>query len=608
MNHVTMLPSGCRKTLIKCAVIAITFLVLYAIFITVFHKKNTYTQNYAGNKPNKQQLWDLTKDLTKVVELTSDTPNVHKYAKNALARAVNLLRELGDEAYSPAAHLARTGSGQNRKDVCPEKYLGTSADYPWFEKGRVLTNCTNAPPFPSVISILLNGFDYVDDSQIVLVLREIYATYPRLTVHLAVAKKVVIPEEVKLDIHQHILGKNSASNDVWNGLVEKATTDYVLVGRRIERFQWYALLERLVRVVSELGVDAVGGALRTPDGHWSMGCQQTRLRNYTLTYRDGYHMSSNSCAYCDYISSPFVSRTSTLRVVKFKMASPETVFRDYFLRLHRDRKSIMSCPDAMFYVLANNETALSLHKQWIPLIQTYVLNEVNLADNRKMSFSCTEAKSSCVSKAGVIQPVCCVKVLAKAVIDVMDICTNLGVFCHLDGGTQLGAIKFNGILPWEADADLSYVVRQNVSFWDHREQFTKLGYALELMSPGNKCRRFDPNNKHCNHFLVAVPGWRFELWGATPKDITDFQDKHHLQATKVYFGGRWLNANISPGLTSRNRYGYEVLRHAEHWRTLRGKSSWMVYKPASFLKCPRPGQHYCLDQYTADGNMDFING
>ncbi|KAI0228259.1 hypothetical protein LSAT2_021263 [Lamellibrachia satsuma] len=489
--------------------------------------------------------------------------------------------------------------------VCPEKYLGTIADYPWFEKGRVLTNCTNARPFPRVISILLNGFDYADERQIFVVLREIYATYPLLTVHLAVHENIVIPEEVTLNVLQHIFGK-SAANDVWNGLVEKATTDYVLVGRRIERFQWYALLERMVRVVSELGVDAVGGALRTPDGHWSMGCQQTRLRNYTLTYKDGYHVSTNSCAYCDYIPSPFVSRTSTLRTVKFKMASPDTVFHDYFLRLQKDRKLVMSCPDAMFYVLANNESATLLQKQWIPMVQTYALNHVNLADGRQMSFTCSEAKTIVSSIGGIIKPVCAIETLLKAIHDTMDICQKIGIFCYLDGGTTVGAIKFNGILPWEHDADITYEPSKNFTLVDHRYEFKKLGYKLSLKYP-EKCQ-FDVNNFQCGHCDLDIPHWRMGLWnGARPRLMIDVLRENRIESTKLLFGGRWLNVPINPALSMRSRYGYELLKHAEHWITLGYSTSWLPYHGGTFQKCPRPGSHMCLDlQYPADGNMDFI--
>ena len=573
---------------------------------------NTYTDPPMKTLPGKYKthLQNIAIHLSKVVESTWRTPEAQIEARNALKLTQAALAEFVIELSLTTVANATKGSPQNKTGkplvVCPEKYLGTNIDYPWFEKARVLTNCTNAPPFPSILSILLNGFDYSDQSQLVVILREIYATYPRLTVHLAVAEKIVIPEEVKLDVHQHIFGQNPASNDIWNGLAEKATTDYVLVGRRIERFQWYALLERMVRVLSELGVDAVGGSLRTPDGHWSMGCHQTRLRNYTLTYRDGYLISRKSCVYCDYIPSPFVSRTSILRTVQFKMTSTNTVFHDYFLRLQKDRKLVMSCPDAMFYVLANNKSMSSLHKQWIPMIQKYAINHVNLADGTRLSFSCKEAKTSFSWAGGVIVPVCAVESLLKGILDAMDICRKIGLFCHLDGGTTLGAMKFNGILPWERDADLSYVTSKNITFWEHRDEFTKLGYKLSLKYP-EKCRKFDRNNERCGHYDLVIPHWRIELWGATPRLMTDFLRENRIESTKLLIGGRWMNAPTNPGLNSRNRYGYELWKHAEHWITLGYSTSWVPYHGGTYKKCPKPGSHMCLDQqFPPDGNIDFI--
>ncbi|KAK2150791.1 hypothetical protein NP493_2730g00004 [Ridgeia piscesae] len=554
---------------------------------------NTYTDPPMKTLPGKYKthLQNIAIHLSKVVESTWRTPEAQIEARNALKLTQAALAEFVIELSLTTVANATKGSPQNKTGkplvVCPEKYLGTNIDYPWFEKARVLTNCTNAPPFPSILSILLNGFDYSDQSQLVVILREIYATYPRLTVHLAVAEKIVIPEEVKLDVHQHIFGQNPASNDIWNGLAEKATTDYVLVGRRIERFQWYALLERMVRVLSELGVDAVGGSLRTPDGHWSMGCHQTRLRNYTLTYRDGYLISRKSCVYCDYIPSPFVSRTSILRTVQFKMTSTNTVFHDYFLRLQKDRKLVMSCPDAMFYVLANNKSMSSLHKQWIPMIQKYAINHVNLADGTRLSFSCKEAKTSFSWAGGVIVPVCAVESLLKGILDAMDICRKIGLFCHLDGGTTLGAMKFNGILPWERDADLSYVTSKNITFWEHRDEFTKLGYKLSLKYP-EKCRKFDRNNERCGHYDLVIPHWRIELWGATPRLMTDFLRENRIESTKLLIGGRWMNAPTNPGLNSRNRYGYELWKHAEHWITLGYSTSWVPYHGGRIRNVPNP--------------------
>ena len=496
--------------------------------------KHIYVR-YRFNERTASRLRQVAVELEKLVQQTSLGERVAQgHAEKALTHVMAVLGQ--HHVKTPNVRLEvmrKIGTkklAQMPLVVCPENYLGIYG-YQSSAKRPAMANCSKVLPFSNVLSIIINGFDYTTVHQIHVVLRDINVAYPKLTVHLAVQKRIMIPVDAKLNIIQHVFGKRPAASDAWNELVEKATTEYVLVGRRIERFIWHAMLERMVRVVSELGVDAVGGSLRTPDGHWSMGCQQTRLRNYTLTYTDGYHKSTNSCAYCDYIPLPFVSRKSTLRAVKFRMASPETVFHDYFLRLSQEHKLVMSCPDAMFYVLPHVETDSLFREQWIPAVRANSLNHVNVADGRHLRFSCEEANTGFSRTGGVIVPVCQVESLLKAVIETMDICQKIGLFCHLDGGTTVGAIKFNGILPWERDADISYVTSTTITFWDHRDEFVALGYELSLMFP-EKCPKFHVGNERCLHFNLNVPHWRIELWGSTPRLMTDVLRENMFEPTK----------------------------------------------------------------------------
>ena len=570
--------------------------------------KHIYVR-YRFDERTASRMRQVVVELEKLVQQTSLGERVAQgHAEKALTHVMAVLGQHHVE--TPYGRLKFTRKIDTKKRdhaqpvVCSENYLGID-DYQPSAKRPAMANCSKIPPLSSVLSILINGFDYTTLRQIHVVLRDINVAYPKLTVHLAVQERILFPVDAKINIIQHVFGKRPAASDAWNQLVANATTEYVLVGRRIERFIWHAMLERMVRVVSELGVDAVGGSLRTPDGHWSMGCQQTRLRNYTLTYRDGYNMSTNSCAYCDYIPSPFVSRTSTLRAVKFKMASPETVFHDYFLRLSQDHRLVMSFPDAMFYVLPDVESDSLFREQWIPTVQAHSLNHVHFADGRHLRFSCEEANTGFSRTGGVIVPVCQVESLLKAVIETMDICQKIGLFCHLDGGTTVGAIKFNGILPWERDADISYVASSTINFWDHRDEFLALGYELSLKYP-EKCPKFDAGNERCLHFNLNVPHWRIELWGATPRLMTDFLRENRIESTKLLIGCRWMNSPTNPALNSHNRYGYELLKHAEHWGELGYSTSWVPYNPGTYIKCPTPGSQMCLDQYPTDGNMDFL--
>ena len=52
------------------------------------------------------------------------------------------------------------------------------------------------------------------------------------------------------------------------------------------------------------------------------------------------------------------------------------------------------------------------------------------------------------------------------------------------------------------------------------------------------------------------------------------------------------------------RYGPEIYRHSNHWRELEQKSN-DFYKTGVFINCSIPGHHACLDQFKADGNLQF---
>ena len=50
-------------------------------------------------------------------------------------------------------------------DVCPEEYKGGMFGYPWYNKGWVIVNCSNARPLHSVISVLINTVAYPQDDE-----------------------------------------------------------------------------------------------------------------------------------------------------------------------------------------------------------------------------------------------------------------------------------------------------------------------------------------------------------------------------------------------------------------------------------------------------------
>ena len=272
------------------------------------------------------------------------------------------------------------------------------------------------------------------------------------------------------------------------------------------------------------------------------------------------------------------------------------------------KKTVMSCPDVMFYVTSEaNARVDELHTDRIPVLRESVLNRVVFPDGRgELNFSCKEAGTSCSYRAGVILPICCVRNLLRVVRDVMAVCEKIGIYCQVDSGTAMGALKFNGILPWELDADILYIPVNRTSFWYHKDEFAKLGYKFSLKYP-SQCHQFDQKNYRCIHFDVVTEGFRLELFGDLPRSRPwqEFPKKDVLLPTKMLISGLWVNAPINPGLTMHNRYGNEILKHVEHWMLYGRKFSWDLYNSGQFKPCPNPGMHYCLDQYSPDGSFEF---
>ena len=570
----------------------------------------TQAESEAISTHLKQQLEALATELQKGALPTMSREETDIQVQTSLNLVREIMEQLGitkpDFDVTVTVAEAEVTRKEKLLDVCPERFLGFRSDNPLNEKSRILAHCNNARPFPDVLSILLNGFDYVTDNEILVVLREIYNSYPKLTVHVAVHKTLAIPRDLKLSVKQHKLAESATADLIWNTLANKATTDFVLVGRQIERFLWRANveLERLVRVVSELGVDAVGGAFRTPDGHWSLGCQQTQHAHYRIKYVDGYHRSSKSCAFCDYIPSPFVSRLSTLRAVRFNMASPDVVFHDYFLRLKKLRKLAVSCPDVMFFVQGNNMSEANRHKHWMQMARVHAINVVHFADGKQLSFSCAEAKTWCKWRKGISVPVCCLNVLRKQILDAFEICEKLGIFCRVNYGTALGAIKFKGVLPWELDADISYTPSDKVNFWQRKDMFTRSGYTISIFYP-SECQQFNQSVPVCRKFAIRSGFWKIDMWDNTPRDVTDWLREQHLKPTKVQIDGRWVNSLTNPGLNLRNRYCFEVLKHIEHI-AMTGLHNLSRMRGGQYIKCPKPGFNGCLDQSYPDGNIGII--
>ena len=146
--------------------------------------------------------------------------------------------------------------------------------------------------------------------------------FPKIRVILATQKEMATAvkdsiSKLNITFENDIIGA-AKPGALWQRLVEKVSSRYVLLAPNLTHFDDDIFLERMVRVLSyEPQVAFVAGAHRNLTGHWDIGCQQVSFKNMTATYMGGYYRSFNECLVCDFLSGPFMTKTETLK--KFKI-------------------------------------------------------------------------------------------------------------------------------------------------------------------------------------------------------------------------------------------------------------------------------------------------
>lgn len=226
------------------------------------------------------------------------------------------------------------------------------------------------------------------------------------------------------------------------------------------------------------------------------------------------------------------------------------------------------------------------------------------------------------------------------------------MLCALQDGTLMGAVKFNSILPWELDGDLTL----------HKHNFSAFPVEFGPLARKHNYKVVCISQHGC---LSAVSEWSVWLilavWLSVPigqggrlaiqgacsgqiqlvcRSLWRWWYGHSETVKQRYIWHQdivWRPASehthqpwplrqkqvpainsyrqsssptclsgflISPAHTC-NRYGKECYRHVQHWLdTHRGE--WSFYDPKDFKKCSRHDHHACLDQFYTDGSLQFL--
>lgn len=124
-----------------------------------------------------------------------------------------------------------------------------------------------------------------------------------------------------------------------------------------------------------------------------------------------------------------------------------------------------------------------------------------------------------------------------------------GSLCELQEGTLLGAVKFNGVLPWERDADITFHTNNFSTILGLRDKLKEAGYILRKGKEPWCCV---DGVEAGGTFTLASSYWVAELYGQHLMDSEKLL-KQNIKPTVVHFDGERVTTPTSPGLFSRNR-------------------------------------------------------
>ena len=407
-------------------------------------------------------------------------------------------------------------------------------------------------------------------------------------------------------------------------LLELVNTTYIFIARKLEYFNNFVSLEKMLNPLLFEKASVVGGAHRDSIGHWKSDCYKTNMIWYRFRLVKGYELNDNNFAYCDYVDGPFAATTKLLKtqlqniIVDFH---GDILYLDLMVHMNKGSKFVMLCMECMFF--KSPDTLLKVRRdEWKPFVKEYSLNKVILSDSAVYEYSCSEAGIKCSHALGKLSPYCCYKELHDMALFSCETFNKHNLQYELDSGSVLGSVKLHDTLYWERDHDFNFRTTNISGLMKLQDDFKKAGYSLheDKTNYDEKCL----TSVSCGFVRINSANWFIELWGQNvlSTDIYVEPDKElyrlsivsKLNSTTVRgnvtltrLGNKWIPCKSNPGAYSRGHYGIAVLQHAQHWRDTKKASSWEAYLPGRWGKCETPGFHGCANIFLADGNLQFNN-
>uniref|UniRef100_A0A7M5UZ79 Uncharacterized protein n=1 Tax=Clytia hemisphaerica TaxID=252671 RepID=A0A7M5UZ79_9CNID len=421
-------------------------------------------------------------------------------------------------------------------------------------------------------------------------------------------------------------------------LVAKSSTQFVLLTKGIRRFDQNFDMRKFLKPLVKKTCDVISGSVIYPDGRWSSGCYQSKLiwSQYKSVF--GFDVCyKHQLLRCDYFDGPFaMDRNVLLDYLTSRVTTKcadDLVYPEILYVMNNQNKIMKSHPASIFYktdwVDFHDLTRAHLLDFAIRNeISEFYLPAIN-GTQTHLEFNYIESKVKCNLRATQLRQRACMRDLHFMLVNTYKLFDKLGYQYTNEDGSGLAAAKLHDTIPWDLDQDFAFRASNLTHIVQHESEWRKLGmsFSLELNKPCVKNMshvKKDNLIMGCGYIGIGNKNWRMELWGSYIL-LGDFYQPWKIPAravakeqeplrssrikghdTKVRLDDHWAQNRPNPGYYVRGRYGVDMLRHANHWLYGGASGSYGIYKTGSrFVACSNPGFHGCMDQYLADGNIQF---
>ena len=410
-------------------------------------------------------------------------------------------------------------------------------------------------------------------------------------------------------------------------LANYVNTNLVLFSRNLRYLPNNSLnMANFIRPLGEITSDIVGGSSVYPDGTWHLGCYQSKLIWSQYKVQNGFDtMYGRDWLRCDTIDGPFVARKNL--IVDFLKEKPN--MEDYLLYLElfyvmtNEKRIMLVHPGSVFHTQDTRDSLKLSRDQVTAFMKWHALGNIISETFEKVfthyEFGFLEVNIRCSNKGNMLRPRPCMRELHYILIKTFRVFHEHSLEYMNDEGSLLAGIKLGTSLPWDLDQDFLFQTNNFTELVKHENEFKKFDVHLakELDKP---CMKEKTKEKNCGYVGFRDWIWRMECWGQyylfsdyyRPHKVPDrfkgqmFPSRIFGNPTLVKMEVLWTVGRPNPGLFSRRRYGTDVLRHAKHWMNGGAKDFLGHYATSShFGKCREEGHHECLNQYLADGNIQF---